>query len=136
MRGAKLVNELRFGFTRLRYNQLVEYNLGSNGDFNFDGAETGVDFADFLIGAPTGYSQGQGFPQYGRSRYFGLFAQDSWRVRPNITLNYVFSVTPNGPPEAPKEKFGKFMLGTCAYLGTDGEMPRVLRLARNQAWRE
>jgi carboxypeptidase family protein len=73
---------------QFRYNQLVEYNLGSNGDFNFDGAETGVDFADFLIGAPTGYSQGQGFPSYGRSRYFGLFAQDSWRVRPNVTLNY------------------------------------------------
>jgi hypothetical protein len=73
---------------QFRYNQLVEYNLGSNGDFNFDGAETGVDFADFLIGAPTGYSQGQGFPSYGRSRYIGLFGQDSWRVKSNLTLNY------------------------------------------------
>lgn len=73
---------------QFRYNQLVEYNLGSNGSFNFDGSETGVDFADFLIGAPTGYSQGQGYPSYGRSRYVGLFAQDSWRARSNLTLNY------------------------------------------------
>jgi hypothetical protein len=73
---------------QFRYNQLVEYNLGSNGDFNFDGTETGVDFADFLIGAPSGYSQGQGYPSYGRSRYFGVFGQDSWRVKSNITLNY------------------------------------------------
>ncbi|MCU1308295.1 MAG: Oar protein, partial [Acidobacteriaceae bacterium] len=73
---------------QFRYNQLTEYNGGSNGDFTFNGAETGVDFADFLIGAPTNYSQGQGFPSYGRSRYIGLFAQDSWRVRPNLTLNY------------------------------------------------
>lgn len=73
---------------QFRYNQLVEYNLGSNGTFNFNGAETGVDFADFLIGAPQSYSQGQGFPSYGRSRYIGLFGQDSWRVRSNLTINY------------------------------------------------
>jgi hypothetical protein len=73
---------------QFRYNQLTEYNLGSNGSFNFNGSETGLDFADFLIGAPQSYSQGQGFPSYGRSRYFGAFAQDSWRVRPKLTLNY------------------------------------------------
>ena len=51
---------LTFG-GQFRYNQLTEYNGGSNGDFTFDGSETGVDFADFLIGAPRSYSQGQGF---------------------------------------------------------------------------
>src|SRR5579871_1456637 len=81
---------LTFG-GQFRYNQLTEYNGGSNGDFQFsNGAngETGLEFADFLIGAPSGYSQGQGYPSYGRSRYIGLFGQDSWRVKPNLTLNY------------------------------------------------
>jgi hypothetical protein len=76
---------------QFRYNQLTEYNGGSNGDFEFhNGAdgETGLEFADFLIGAPARYSQGQGFPSYGRSRYIGLFGQDSWRVKSNLTLNY------------------------------------------------
>lgn len=73
---------------QFRYNQLTEYNGGSNGDFTFNGSETGVDFADFLIGAPTSYSQGQGYPSYGRTRYIGLFGQDSWRIKPNLTLNY------------------------------------------------
>jgi Carboxypeptidase regulatory-like domain len=73
---------------QFRYNQLTEYNGGSNGDFTFDGTETGIDFADFLIGAPVSYSQGQGYPSYGRSRYFGLFGQDSWRVKPDLTINY------------------------------------------------
>jgi len=73
---------------QFRYNQLTEYNGGSNGDFTFDGAETGIDFADFLIGAPTSYSQGQGFPSYGRTRYFGFFGQDSWRAKSNLTFNY------------------------------------------------
>src|SRR5882762_7735274 len=78
---------LTFG-GQFRYNQLTEYNGGSNGDFTFDGTETGIDFADFLIGAPANYSQGQGYPSYGRSRYFGLFGQDSWRVKPDLTINY------------------------------------------------
>lgn len=81
---------LTFG-GQFRYSQMTEYNGGSNGDFQFsNGAngETGQEFADFLIGAPSGYSQGQGYPSYGRTRYIGLFGQDSWRVRPNLTLNY------------------------------------------------
>ncbi len=73
---------------QFRYNQLTEYNGGSNGDFTFNGAETGVDFADFLIGAPTNYSQGQGYPSYGRSRYIGLFApgQLARQVEPDVEL--------------------------------------------------
>lgn len=71
-----------------RKNQLTEKNLGSNGSYSFNGSETGIDFADFLIGAPNSYGQGQGFPSYGRSHSFGLYAQDSWRARPNLTLNY------------------------------------------------
>jgi hypothetical protein len=78
---------IKFG-GQLRFNQLTEKNLGSNGSFSFNGSETGIDFADFLIGAPNNYSQGQGFPSYGRSHYFGLFGQDSWRVRRDLTLNY------------------------------------------------
>ncbi len=80
-------HRMKFG-GQYRYNELTEKNLGSNGSFNFSGTETGIDFADFLIGAPNGYSQGQGFPSNGRSFYFGAYGQDSWRVRPDLTLNY------------------------------------------------
>ena len=58
-----------------------------NGSFVFSGTETGVDFADFLIGIPSQYNQSQLNPFYARNKYAGLFAQDSWRVRPNLTLN-------------------------------------------------
>ena len=47
-----------------------------------------IDFADFLIGVPSQYNQSQLNPFYARNKYFGLFAQDSWRVLPNLTLNY------------------------------------------------
>jgi len=59
-----------------------------NGNFVFSGTETGVDFADFLIGVPSQYNQSQLNPFYARNKYVGLFAQDSWRVLPNLTLNY------------------------------------------------
>ncbi len=59
-----------------------------NGNFVFSGTETGVDFADFLIGVPSQYNQSQLNPFYARNKYVGLFAQDSWHVLPNLTLNY------------------------------------------------
>ena len=61
---------------------------GENGQFTFTGAETGLDFADFLIGAPTSFIQGSPDIEHTRSRYYGLYAQDSWRARPTLTLNY------------------------------------------------
>jgi len=59
-----------------------------NGSFVFSGTETGVDFADFLIGVPSQYNQSQLNPFYARNKYAGAFAQDSWHLGPNLTLNY------------------------------------------------
>jgi hypothetical protein len=59
-----------------------------NGSFVFSGSETGVDFADFLIGVPSQYNQSQLNPFYARNKYVGLFAQDSFQVHPGLTLNY------------------------------------------------
>ncbi|MGA3188719.1 MAG: TonB-dependent receptor [Bryobacteraceae bacterium] len=59
-----------------------------NGNFIFFGSETGVDFADFLLGIPSQYNQSQLQPFYGRNKYVGIYAQDSWRLRKNLTLNY------------------------------------------------
>jgi Carboxypeptidase regulatory-like domain len=59
-----------------------------NGNFVFSGTETGVDFADFLIGVPSQYNQSQLNPFFARNKYVGAFGQDSWHVRPGLTLNY------------------------------------------------
>ncbi len=66
----------------------------ANGNFFFGTglnggtSETGSDFTDFLLGAPSSFIQGQSYPSYGRNFYFGLFAQDSWRIKSNLTFNY------------------------------------------------
>jgi hypothetical protein len=62
-------------------------NATFNGTFNIDGTETGSAFADFLIGVPSNFTQSSGQPFYLRNRYFGLYVQDSWRVRSDLTIN-------------------------------------------------
>jgi hypothetical protein len=87
-------HNIKFG-GQFHFNQLEE-NLSNvaNGNYFFGSAfsgqpsETGSDFADFLLGAPASYVQGQSYPSYGRSFYMGLYGQDSWRVGPNLTLNF------------------------------------------------
>jgi hypothetical protein len=78
---------LKFG-GEFRYYQVNERNVcAPNGSFSFDGSETGSDIADYLLGAPSGYTQCSFQILDSRSHYGGLFAQDSIRVRPNLTLN-------------------------------------------------
>ena len=74
---------LKFG-GEFRYLQVNERNLASqDGAFIFDGTVTGVDFADYLLGAPTG--AGDGYSQAAlqlldsRTRYGGAYAQDTWK---------------------------------------------------------
>ena len=66
----------------------VNPNPTFNGSFLFSGSETGSDFADFLIGVASNYNQADSQSYYPRHYYVGGFVQDSWRVRPNLTLNY------------------------------------------------
>ncbi len=59
-----------------------------NGSFQFTGAETGSDFADFLLGIASFYRQGDSRSFYLRNKYVGVYGQDSWKIKPNLTLNY------------------------------------------------
>jgi hypothetical protein len=66
----------------------IQSNSINNGSFVFQGTETGSDFADFLLGVASTYEQGDASSFYIRNKYIGAFAQDSWKVRPNLVLNY------------------------------------------------
>ena len=71
-----------------RYYQLNVRNVcGPNGYFTFDGSETGSDFADYLLGAPAQFVQCSEQLLNNRARYGGLFGQDSYKLRPNLTIN-------------------------------------------------
>lgn len=66
----------------------IDSNSINNGAFVFQGTETGLDFADYLIGTASNYEQGDANPFYLRNKYTGLYAQNSWQALSNLTLNY------------------------------------------------
>jgi len=71
------------------YEQInVNPNATFNGSFLFTGSETGSDFADFLLGVGSNYNQADSGAYYPRHKYASAFAQDSWRVKSDLTLNY------------------------------------------------
>src|SRR3984885_351729 len=79
---------LQFGGD-FHYDQINERNYDdANGAYTFDGSETGLDFADYLIGAPVNFTQASQQLLDSRDKYFGVYAQDSWRARPTLTINY------------------------------------------------
>jgi hypothetical protein len=81
-------HSLKFG-GQFHYDQINERNFAAeNGQYGFTGNETGIDFADFLIGAPNSLTQASQQILDSRSKYYGLFVQDSWRATPNVVLNY------------------------------------------------
>jgi len=73
-----------FHYDQVNVNPIAQLN----GNFLFFGSGTGIDFADFLLGVPSQYNQTQLQSFYDRNKYVGLYAQDSWRVKKNLTLNY------------------------------------------------
>jgi len=81
-----------------QFNQLLYYNV--NGTFTYtsgaandvaynDASGNNIDqYANFLLGVPQSYSQGSAQHELVRSTSVYLFAQDSWKVKPNLTFNY------------------------------------------------
>lgn len=79
---------MKFG-GEYRYYIINNLNFASgNGLFQFDGSETGNDFADYLVGAPSYFEQSSLQRLDTRTKYFAAFAEDSFKIRPNFTLNY------------------------------------------------
>jgi hypothetical protein len=79
---------LKFG-ADFHVDQVNEHpNATFNGTFNILGTQTGSAFADFLLGLPSNFTQSAGQPFYLRNRYTGLFAEDSWHARNDLTLNF------------------------------------------------
>jgi hypothetical protein len=78
---------LKFG-VQFHFDQVNEHPNGTfNGTFNINGTETGDPYADFLLGTPSNFTQSSGQQYYLRNHYLGLYVQDSWRVRTDLTIN-------------------------------------------------
>ena len=78
---------MKFGGEYIGYQVKQAPDLVANGTFSFFGSgaqSTGNGFADFLLGLPDFYSQQSSPVFHEYSATGGLFAEDSWRVRPTL----------------------------------------------------
>ena len=86
-------HSLKFGadVRRQRFDQTLFFDV--NGEFFVDQTSTNstlgdTALSDYMLGLPGGYGQGAANREDVRSTGFYLFAQDSWKIKPNLTLNY------------------------------------------------
>ena len=86
-------HSLKFGgdVRRQRFDQTLYFDV--NGEFFVDGTSTNstvgdTTFSDYMLGFPGSYGQGSAQVENVRSTGLYLFAQDSWKIKPNLTLNY------------------------------------------------
>lgn len=93
-RGTHLI---KFG-AEFRPMQAEQYFYPTFGSFSFDGSYSNFPYADFLLGLPqtTSYTFPRS-PEYARLWYLNTFAQDEWRMRPNLTLFYGARYEYNSP---------------------------------------
>jgi hypothetical protein len=86
-------HSLKFGVDvrNQRFHQTYFYNINGNLEF-FGGGPNDVGFSDlvpnYLLGLPDSYSQGSANSVDGRTTQWGVFAQDSWKLQPNLTVYY------------------------------------------------
>ncbi len=69
-----------------RYN---EYNVfNASGVFRFNGRVSGLDQADYILGALSSFKQGNGEIEFRRRHYQGFYAGDTFRATSRLTLNF------------------------------------------------
>jgi hypothetical protein len=81
----------KFGFDGRRFSVDNPFFARNNGSFDFSAAgafTTGNPAADFALGVPDSYNQNAGGVINARAYEYYLYAQDSWKVTNNFTLNY------------------------------------------------
>ena len=70
-------------------NGYYSYSGGGQNDLEAtDSTGAGTVFPNYLLGLPDNYSQGSPQTENIRANALYLFAQDSYKVKPNVTLNY------------------------------------------------
>ncbi len=88
---------------RMRFDQYYYFDI--NGEFSFDNTGPnaiipgdGDNYAEYLLGLNDDFTQGSGQREDVRGTMVYPFAQDSWKIKPNLTLNYGLRWELNTPP--------------------------------------
>ncbi|MDQ3255329.1 MAG: carboxypeptidase regulatory-like domain-containing protein, partial [Acidobacteriota bacterium] len=116
---------MRMGGQWLRYQQNRFYpgNNGLLGFFTYDGRFTGVAFADFLLDQLANKGVGSRTGTWGhRQNRIGIFFQDDFKARNNLTLNLGMRWEYTSPVYEVKDRQSNFDIATGRQLfaGRDG----------------
>ena len=90
---------MAFGANLLDWQSNTNGNTYAPGAFTMTGSATGLGLADFMTGVVTTFSQGAPNKTYPQQVSLGLYAQDSWKARPGLTLSYGLRWEPYFPPQ-------------------------------------
>ena len=97
------LHTIKAGTNVMRIQKFDRYPYqGQAGSFSFDGSQTGNAIADFLTGRAFSYTEQAAVPNvYLFSNMYEGYVQDTWKARPNLTLDYglrdtIYTGAPNG----------------------------------------
>jgi hypothetical protein len=81
-------HQFRFGGSWAIYKKIQDWFKTTQGNYNFNGEYTGVDFADYLLGLSQNYTQ-DALKSAGHwdNQSWALYFQDNWRLSSRLTLN-------------------------------------------------
>lgn len=84
----KGAHQIRAGFGYMLYKKVQDYFALTQGQFTFNGAFTGYDYADFLLGLAQQYGEDavQSTGHWNNNTY-SAYVQDNWRATSRLTLN-------------------------------------------------
>jgi outer membrane receptor protein involved in Fe transport len=80
-------------------------NAFSQGTFTIGGATSGSNVADFLIGAVSQIREESPNPINIYQNFFGLYAQDTWKMTPKLTMTYGVRWNPSSRCNSSKAMF-------------------------------
>jgi Carboxypeptidase regulatory-like domain/TonB dependent receptor len=105
-------HQFGFGANYIKHFMNFFSDLNAAGTMTFSGQITGLGMADFMVGVTSAgggtqaFNQGNRYGYTDRQNYIGLYAQDSWKIHPRLTVNYGIRWEPYTPVWS---KYGQFV---------------------------
>ncbi len=120
-------HRFKFGFDGTKYKQDQLFLFINQGILtfsgNFGGNTTNNDFADFLIGnSPIALQFGANGERDFRQMAGALFAQDNWRLRPNLSLSLGLRYEYTSPLTDKFNRVAYYRPGAISQLLTSGQL--------------